>query len=43
VDQGLVSPRVSGETIRQTLLLVGVGWKRAKHWITRPDPTSGPK
>jgi transposase len=38
VDQGLVSTRVSGETIRQTLLRLGVGWKRAKHWITSPDP-----
>jgi transposase len=38
VDQGLVSTRVSGETIRQTLKRLGVGWKRAKHWITSPDP-----
>ena len=30
--------RVSGETIRQTLKRLGVGWKRAKHWITSPDP-----
>jgi transposase len=38
VDQGLVTTRVSGETIRQTLLRLGQGWKRAKHWITSPDP-----
>jgi transposase len=38
VDQGIVATRVSGETIRQTLLRLGVGWKRAKHWITSPDP-----
>jgi Winged helix-turn helix len=38
VDQGIVTTRVSGETIRQTLLRLGVGWKRAKHWITSPDP-----
>jgi transposase len=38
VEQGVVSTRVSGETIRQTLLRLGQGWKRAKHWITRPDP-----
>jgi transposase len=38
VDQGLVSSRVRGQTIRQTLLRLGVGWKRAKHWITSPDP-----
>jgi transposase len=38
VTQGIVSTRVSGETIRQTLLRQGIGWKRAKHWITSPDP-----
>lgn len=33
------TPRVlSGEAIRQTLKRLGVGWKRAKHWITSPDP-----
>ena len=33
------TPRVlSGEAIRQTLRRLGVGWKRAKHWITSPDP-----
>jgi len=32
------TPRVlSAETIRQTLKRLGVGWKRAKHWITSPD------
>lgn len=36
--EGVVSTRVSGETIRQTLLRLGQGWKRAKHWITSPDP-----
>ena len=38
VAEGIISTRVSGETIRQTLLRLGVGWKRAKHWITSPDP-----
>lgn len=38
VAEGLVATRVSGETIRQTLLRLGIGWERAKHWITRPDP-----
>jgi transposase len=34
-----VSPSVlSGETIRQALLRLGVGWKRAKRWLTSPDP-----
>jgi hypothetical protein len=36
--QGLSPTRVSGETIRQTLKRLGVGWQRAKHWITSPDP-----
>jgi transposase len=36
--QGLVSTRVSGETIRQTLLRLGISGERAKHWITSPDP-----
>ena len=36
--QGLTSRRVSGETIRLALRELGVGWKRAKQWITSPDP-----
>jgi transposase len=36
--QGLTDRTVSGETIRQSLLRLGVGWKRAKTWITSPDP-----
>jgi hypothetical protein len=38
VPEGIVSTRVSGETIRATLLRLGIGWERAKHWITSPDP-----
>jgi transposase len=37
-EAGLTSQRVSGETIRTVLKRLGVGWKRAKHWITSPDP-----
>jgi transposase len=37
-EQGLTAHQVSDETIRQTLLRLGVKWKRAKHWITSPDP-----
>src|SRR5690349_21666668 len=34
-----ITPRlVSDETIRQALIRLGVGWKRAKAWITSPDP-----
>jgi transposase len=36
--QGLTETRVSDETIRATLKRLGVKWKRAKHWITSPDP-----
>jgi transposase len=36
--QGLTEVRVSGETIRATLKRLGVTWKRAKQWITSPDP-----
>jgi hypothetical protein len=33
------TPRLlSGETIRLVLKRLGVGWKRAKHWLTSPDP-----
>ena len=38
VAEGIVPTRVSGETIRATLLRLGIGWERAKHWITSPDP-----
>jgi transposase len=36
--QGLTATPVSGETIRLTLKRLGIGWKRAKQWITSPDP-----
>ncbi len=36
--QGITCHHVSGETIRATLAQMGVRWKRAKHWITSPDP-----
>jgi transposase len=37
-EQGLTPTRVSGEAIRQALKRLGIGWKRAKQWITSPDP-----
>ncbi len=37
-EQGLTAWRVSDETVRATLARMGVGWRRAKHWITSPDP-----
>ena len=36
--QGLTPRLVSDETIRLALRRLGVAWKRAKHWITSPDP-----
>jgi transposase len=36
--QGLSPTLLSPETIRQALLRLGVNWRRAKHWLTSPDP-----
>ena len=36
--QGLSASVLSAETIRQALLRLEVGWKRAKRWRTSPDP-----
>ncbi len=41
--EGLTSRLVSGETIRATLQRLGIRWKRAKRWITSPDPAYTPK
>ncbi len=38
LEEGLTKERVSGETVRATLARMGVRWRRAKHWITSPDP-----
>ncbi len=38
LERGLTDRRVSGETIRATLARLEVRWKRAKQWITSPDP-----
>ncbi len=37
-ERGLTPYRVSIENIRQALKRLGVGWRRAKQWITSPDP-----
>ncbi len=37
-EQGLTSERVSRQTISNALARLGVGWRRAKHWISSPDP-----
>lgn len=36
--EGLTTERVSGETVRATLARLGIRWRRAKRWITSPDP-----
>jgi transposase len=36
--EGLTSAPVTGETVRATLVRLGICWKRAKHWLTSPDP-----
>lgn len=37
-EKGWTSRVLSGEAIRQALKRLGVGWKRAKHWLVSPDP-----
>ena len=37
-ERGLTKVRVSTDTIRVAVRRLGVGWKRAKDWITSPDP-----
>jgi transposase len=36
--EGITTRPLSGETIRQALKRLGIGWRRAKAWITSPDP-----
>jgi transposase len=36
--EGITPRSVSGETIRQALAALNTRWKRAKQWITSPDP-----
>jgi transposase len=37
-EQGIVPTQVSSESVRRALKRLGTNWKRAKHWITSPDP-----
>jgi transposase len=37
-EKGWTSRPLSGEAIRLVLRRLGVGWKRAKHWLVSPDP-----
>lgn len=36
--EGIIRERVSDETIRNALKRLDIRWKRAKQWITSPDP-----
>lgn len=37
-DKGWTPRQLTGEAIRMALKRLGIGWRRAKHWITSPDP-----
>lgn len=37
-SQGLTDKQVTGETVRATLVQMGVQWRRVKRWIKSPDP-----
>ena len=37
-EQGLSATVLSEETIRRALLRLEAGWRRAKRWLTSPDP-----
>ena len=37
-EQGITSTLVSDESVRRALKRLKTYWKRAKHWITSPDP-----
>lgn len=41
--RGMTSRELSGETIRRTLKRLDIHWKRAKHWMTSPNPHYAPK
>ncbi len=37
-EKGWAERVLRPEAIRKVVLRLGVGWKRAKHWLTSPDP-----
>ena len=41
--QGWTPRQLSAETIRVVLQRLSIHWKRAKHWITSPDPAYAQK
>ena len=41
--EGITATRATGETVRVTLKRLGIRWRRAKTWITSPDPAYAQK
>ncbi len=41
--EGITAGRLSRETVRTALLRRGVRWRRAKRWLTSPDPAYAQK
>jgi hypothetical protein len=37
-EQGIISTPISDESVRRALKRLKTNWKRAKHWMTSPDP-----
>jgi transposase len=37
-EQGIIPHQTSVASVRRALQSLGTNWKRAKHWITSPDP-----
>jgi transposase len=37
-EQGIIATPISDESVRRALGRLKTNWKRAKHWITSPDP-----
>jgi transposase len=37
-EQGIIATPISDESVRRALGRLHTNWKRAKHWITSPDP-----
>ena len=37
-EQGIIATKVSTESVRRALKRLKTNWKRAKHWISSPDP-----
>ncbi len=37
-EQGIISVPISDESMRRALKRLKTNWKRAKHWISSPDP-----